>query len=226
METSDDSGVRSAPKAPSPASPKICVFTNVPFDPEYLQLFDAIVFAVVCCGFFPRTAIESGSTSIARMDRIAGALLSSTYSIHDLSRCRGEGHENLARFNMPLELGVAMGLRFSKPGSHDWLAMVPRKHAYQRFVSDLAGYDLLSHDDTLESVVAGVMSRLSTRPNSIRTETPKAVLEVLPEFRQAKSELDDAWNKHAPWPRVVRLAIEVAQTHGLLPPTFGVAEAI
>ena len=46
------------------------------------------------------------------MDRITRAILSSKYSIHDLCRCRGEGDANLARFNMPLELGVSMAQRF------------------------------------------------------------------------------------------------------------------
>lgn len=42
------------------------------------------------------------------------AIRGSKYSVHDLSRCRGEGDENLARFNMPLELGMAMAERFSE----------------------------------------------------------------------------------------------------------------
>jgi hypothetical protein len=57
------------------------------------------------------------------MDRITQAISDSKYSIHDLSRCRGEGDKNLARFNMPLELGVAMAHKFGLNGNdcHDWL---------------------------------------------------------------------------------------------------------
>src|ERR1700722_10780419 len=112
------------------------VFINCPFDGEYSALFDAIVFAAVCCGFVPRSALESGTVSEPRMARIIGAVSGCKYSIHDLSRCTGEGSENYARFNMPLELGMAMALRFMDPASeHDWLVLVPQGHAYLRFVS-------------------------------------------------------------------------------------------
>jgi hypothetical protein len=66
----------------------------------------------------------------------------SKYSIHDLSRSTGEGGENLARFNMPLELGMAAAFRFERHGSdrpHRWLALVHGGYAYRRFLSDLAG---------------------------------------------------------------------------------------
>lgn len=89
--------------------PSKSVFINCPYDAEFEPLFDAIVFAATCCGFWPRSALESGSVAESRMKRIESAVLSSKYSIHDLSRCKGEGDENLARFNMPLERGIAMG---------------------------------------------------------------------------------------------------------------------
>ena len=92
--------------------PAKSVFINCPFDREYAPLFDAIVFATVCCGFMPRSALESGDVAESRLDRITRAIFNSRYSIHDLSRCGGEGDENLARFNMPLELGMAMAKRF------------------------------------------------------------------------------------------------------------------
>jgi hypothetical protein len=38
--------------------------------------------------------------------------MGSKYSIHDLSRCTGEGAENFARLNMPLEPGIAMARQF------------------------------------------------------------------------------------------------------------------
>jgi hypothetical protein len=105
----------------------LSVFVNCPFDADFEARFDAIVFATICCGFMPRCAIESAATSEPRMARITKAVQGSKYSIHDLSRCRGEGKENLARFNMPLELGIAMGERFRSADTgetHDWLVLV------------------------------------------------------------------------------------------------------
>ncbi len=51
------------------------------------------------------------------MARIVRALANSKYLIHDLSRCTGEGIENVARFNMPLELGMAMARRLLETSS-------------------------------------------------------------------------------------------------------------
>jgi hypothetical protein len=51
------------------------VFINCPFDPVYAKSFDAIVFATVCCGFTPRSAMESGSVGEPRLARITRAIL-------------------------------------------------------------------------------------------------------------------------------------------------------
>ena len=124
--------------------PATSVFLNCPYDPEYQSRFDAAVLATICCGFTPRSALESGTVADPRMERIMRAIFESKYSIHDLSRCRGEGDANLARFNMALELGIAMACRFLSiraTDKHDWLAIVPSGHQYARFISDLGGFD-------------------------------------------------------------------------------------
>ena len=145
------------------------------------------------------------------MARIVRALVGSKYSIHDLSRCTGEGAENIARFNMPLELGMAMARRFIDPASeHDWLVLVPRGHEYARFVSDLAAYDPVPHDGSADSVVFAVMSWLATRPEAVPTVTPAEVLELLPAFQARRQELDNLWGGLPPWADIVMLAIEIA----------------
>jgi hypothetical protein len=195
--------------------PAKSVFINCPFDPGYLTLFDAIIFATVCCGFMPRSALESGTVSEPRLARITRAVFNSRYSIHDLSRCTGEGDENFARFNMPLELGIAMAKRFTDPSDeHDWLVLVPRGHAYLRFISDLAAYDPATHDGSMESVVIAVMAWLSTRKDAIPPVTPSDVLAALPRFKTEKSALEMAWGGQPPWPDIVLAAIRVARSVG------------
>src|SRR6266496_1248923 len=81
-------------------NPATSVFLNCPYDPAYQPLFDCSVLAVICCVFTPRSALESGTIAEPRMARITRAIFDSKYSVHDLSRCRGEGDVNLARFNM------------------------------------------------------------------------------------------------------------------------------
>jgi hypothetical protein len=187
----------------------VSVFINCPFDKEFAPLFDAIIFSVVSCGFVPRSTLESGTTAEPRIRRIGDALLTSNYSIHDLSRCKGEGDENLARFNMPLELGMAMACRLlakETEGRHDWLVLVPTGHQYVRFVSDLAGFDPEPHDGTEVGVVARVMTWLASRPNTKDTPTPRQVLEALPVFRAERTRLTGEWAGSAPWRQVLLAA--------------------
>jgi len=195
------------------------VFINCPFDKDFKLSFDALVFSTICCGFIPRCAIESGSAALPRMDRIVNALCASKYSVHDLSRCRGEGDSNFARFNMPLELGIAMAQSFSgdKQSKHDWLLLVPRGHAYKKFVSDLAGYDPTEHDGTLGTVVSSVMSWLTTRPEGVKGPTPEDVLAVLPVYQLAREKLNKAWHGYEPWRDILFEAGRIGREKGLIP---------
>jgi len=195
------------------------VFINCPFDKDFEQLFDAIVFATVCCGFLPRSALETGNVADPRMDRIMDAMFSSKYSIHDLSRCKGEGDFYLARFNMPLELGIAMTLRSVNKllavgqnpiCEHDWLVLVPESHQYIEFISDLAGYDLKKHDGKVENVIKKVMSWLVTRNRDSQGlfpyPKPNKVLTAFPAFRNERLRLSAEWGEDIPWIELVNAA--------------------
>jgi hypothetical protein len=186
------------------------VFINCPYDPEYEPLYDALVFTIVCCGFTPRSATESGKVSVSRMERIFHAINTSAFSIHDLSRCHGEGEKVLARFNMPFELGIAM-FRSQKDGSdqHDWLVLVPENAPYERFISDLAGYDPKKYDGKVESIVRSVMSWLMTQPGAIPGISPGPVIANLDKFRKGKIKLKTEWNE-IPWTLLLKLAAESA----------------
>ncbi len=195
---------------PTP-DPNRSVFINCPYDAEFAPLFDAIVFATVCCGFVPRSALDSGSVAEPRMARITRAMFSSKYSIHDLSRCKGEGSEQLARFNMPLELGIAIARRYTEideAQKHDWLLLVPQGHQYGKFISDLAGFDPKTHDGTVKVMVPRVMSWLRTRPDAVDTPDPPEVLAALPNFAQAKAALAQTWNDDIPWADILLAAKE------------------
>lgn len=192
------------------------VFINCPYDKEFRPLFDAIVFASLCCGFEPRCARESGAISIARIQRITSTLRGSKYSIHDLSRCNGDGPENLARFNMPLELGMAMELGFT--ANHDWAVLVPRKHAYNNYISDLGAYDLLDYDGTPAGLVPKVMGWLAPRSRS-KTKTPEEVLRALPDFVNELEALRQQWHEQEAWAAIVDLGRKVARRNKLVPTT-------
>jgi len=192
--------------APGNAIPSAkSVFLNHPYDERYVPLADALVFAVVCCGFVPRSARESGTVAVPRMERIVGALRASRYSIHDLSRWN--------RFNLPLELGIAMALRHlraERRDAHDWLLLVAGGRSFRRFVSDLAGFDPEVHDQTAETLVPKVIAWLANR-TPLRTPTPQTVLAKLPAFQAAKRCLAAEWKGAVPWRHLLAAAEEVAK---------------
>jgi hypothetical protein len=200
--------------APAWAGPaELSVFVNCPFDATYREGRDAIIFAAVHAGFFPWMADSTGTAADPRMNRILTALSHCRYSIHDLTRYRGEGPENLARFNLPLELGMAMALRSQQPEPerHDWLAMVSEGHEYQRYISDLAGFDPAQHDGSPERIAVAVLSWLVTRPSSDALVDPDEVLGKLPGYARRKLALDRRWAGRPPWREVIDLAVDVAR---------------
>ncbi len=193
----------------SPAYEK-SVFINCPFDSAYRDLMLANVFSVSAHGFLPRTARETEGDSEPRFARILASIAASKYSIHDLSRSTGEGEANLARFNMPLELGMAAAFRFERENSdrpHRWLAIVPEGYAYQRFVSDLAGFDPARHDWSVPSIIREVSAWLRTL-DDVLDPAPSAlrILQNFPAFRDELASLQTEALEKETWADVLLAA--------------------
>lgn len=92
-------------------TPNRDVFINCPFDPEYLDLFRAIVFAVRACGFLPRSAQDESDGAEIRIKKIQDLIGQCDWGIHDLSAVALDTNTATPRFNMPLELGISMGAK-------------------------------------------------------------------------------------------------------------------
>jgi hypothetical protein len=196
----------------------LSVYINCPYDAGYQSIFDAIVFATICCGFMPRCPFDNGKLSEPRIYRIVSTLKNCAYSIHDLSRCHGEGGRNFARFNMPFELGIAMGECFSDrtgDDGHDLLVIVPNGHIHAAYISDLAGYDPVQVDQLPAAIVPPVMSWLATRPEATRPPTPDQVLQALPSFDEAVQTLRKQWKGHELWSDIVEEAMRIAEDAGI-----------
>lgn len=197
--------------ATRPASYENSVFINCPFDPAHQDLMLSIVFTVAAHGYVPQTARASEGTPEPRFSRILRMISQCKYSIHDLSRSTGEGDDNLARFNMPLELGMSAAFRFEREASkrepHLWLALVPEGFAYQRFISDLAGFDPARHDSSVKSVIREVSAWLKTL-DEVLPPVPSAlkIFENFPAFREQLANLrTEALNKDT-WSDVLSAA--------------------
>jgi hypothetical protein len=140
------------------ASP-LGVFINCPFDSEYQKFFDAIVFAVIRCGFVARCAREVDDGSGTRIDKIMTLIEECPFGIHDISRTELDPTSRLPRFNMPLELGIFFGAK--RYGSRQQkkkqcLILDREKFRYQKFISDIAGQDIHAHEQTVRKIIVHV----------------------------------------------------------------------
>jgi hypothetical protein len=85
------------------------VFINCPFDADYRACFEALLFTVMVSGYRVRCALEDDDAANIRFDKLRRLIRESPRTIHDLSTELGENE--LPRFNMPFELGLAMGAK-------------------------------------------------------------------------------------------------------------------
>ncbi len=147
------------------------VFINCPFDADYRELFRAIVFTVVACGFFPRCALDFNDGAEVRFVKIVRLLANCDHAIHDLSRVELDSDSGLPRFNMPLELGAHLGLRIAGPSRQRRkraLILDSHPHRYDQFLSDISGQDIAAHGGTIDGVIGCVRDWL----NGERRGTP------------------------------------------------------
>lgn len=140
------------------------VFLNCPFDTEFAGVRSAVLFAIYDCGFVPRCALEVNNGADIRIDKITRIISECKFGIHDISRTELDAHNELPRFNMPLELGIFLGARRFGANSqkHKSCLILDREHyRYQQFISDIAGQDIRSHDGNPERAIAVVREWLN-----------------------------------------------------------------
>ena len=140
------------------------VFVNCPFDEDYKRMFHALVFAVYKCNFLPRCALEIDDAGENRFDKIVRIIRECKYGIHDISRTE-LNTEGLPRFNMPLELGIYLGAKKVGGREHrikQCLVLDKEQYRYQKFISDIAGQDIKSHNGSERELVIVVRNWLSS----------------------------------------------------------------
>ena len=150
------------------------VFINCPFDDRFAPIFRSLIFAIMICGFRPRSARELDDGAQTRIDKIYGLIEECRYGIHDLSRTELDDRHQLPRFNMPLELGLFLGAKRygSKPQkTKRALILDIERFRYQRFISDLAGMDIHEHQGNPRRAVQVTRDWLA---NVSRRELPSA----------------------------------------------------
>lgn len=146
------------------------VFINCPFDENYKQLFQALIFAVFECGLRPRCALEVYDAGEVRIEKIARIVGDCRWGIHDISRTELNTH-GLPRFNMPLELGLFLGARRFGTGAQarkSCLVLDREPFRYREFISDIAGQDIVAHGNDPVRAIKAVRDWLASSKAGIR----------------------------------------------------------
>jgi hypothetical protein len=164
----------------------LAVFVNAPFDPAYDPMLEALVFTIFASGYRARCTLEENDSGDIRLDKLVRLIGESTRSIHDLSRIRPtQGGSDLPRFNMPFELGMAMGAkRFSPPRRNDNIKiMVAEPYKLPEYLSDLGGNDPDAHHNEPSRVVRIVRDFLHTAPSGKPLPGPAKLVTTFSEFK-------------------------------------------
>jgi hypothetical protein len=147
------------------------VFINCPFSDDYDDMFRAAVFTVVRAGFNPRCAREDDDGGEVRIEKIIRIISGCRYGIHDISKTELDPGSKLPRFNMPFELGLYLGAKkFGGPKHHSKKLMIVDRHPhrYQKFLSDIAGQDIQSHNGNVRTFVLRIATWLRhERPGDV-----------------------------------------------------------
>lgn len=131
------------------------VFLNLPLSAGYRPLFDAHVFTVINCGYLPRTTLEDVKLGTLRINRIFALISSSKYAIHDITPITDK-RSKLPGYNIPFELGMFLAIQRSETSTKDRrhsLIFERERYRYQKILSDIAGYDIRSHNDDPKEVI-------------------------------------------------------------------------
>lgn len=117
---------------------------------------------------------------------------------------------------MPLELGIALSLRYQGKISgttHNWVALVPPGFVHHQFISDLAGFDSPSHDQTPAGVICAISGWLMSQPDfEPLSPSPRTILDAYPDLVTA---LETARNEALgvlTWPVIIRNVERVVST--------------
>ena len=167
------------------------VFINCAFDKAFEDSFQAIVFAVLACGFNVRCALETLDGTETRIEKLYRIIEQSRYSVHDLSRTELDETSGLPRFNMPLELGIFLGAKRFGSGDQEekrCLILDLQRYRFQSFISDLAGMDVVDHGGDPQRIVEKVRDWLVAVS---RRKTIPGTAAILDSYNRFASALPD-----------------------------------
>jgi hypothetical protein len=155
------------------------VFLNIPYDLRFEDLYLAYIVGLTQLGL--RVNATVAAPNQGRLDTIIGLIEESNFSIHDLSRI--ELSKGIPRFNMPVELGLALYRSHVTKGKHRVYVFESKPYRAQRSTSDINGIDPQIHNGTAKGVMAGLRNILR-QPGYVT-----AVPQMLASYRAVRKKL-------------------------------------
>ena len=157
------------------------VFLNVPYDNAFEDLYLAYIVVLTQLGLRIHAALAVPSQG--RLGTIIDLIEQSEFSIHDLSRV--EVSRGVPRFNMPVELGLALYRSHASKGKHRLFIFESKAHRAQRSTSDVNGIDPQIHKGTAKGLMSALRN-IFRQPGSVTT-----VPEMLTSYRAVKRKLPE-----------------------------------
>lgn len=155
------------------------VFLNIPYDRKFEDLYLAYIVGLTQLGLRVNAAV--GVPNQGRLETIIGLIEESNFSIHDLSRI--ELSKGIPRFNMPLELGLALYRSRVTKGRHRVYVFESKPYRAQQSTSDINVIDPKIHNGTAKGVMAGLRN-IFRQPGDVTT-----VPEMLISYRAVRKRL-------------------------------------
>lgn len=185
-------------KSFTPKTYEYHVFLNYPFDSDFTDLSYALQFSVVAAGLLPLCAKDISYSDQPRLVTLVDSISHCRYSIHDFSRSRGEGADNFARMNMPIEMGMALFHALNtQHRDHRCLFFVNNPYDYHKFASDLAGLDPICHENNELQLVAHTYDWLrdvaGTDPSIKYTFNLQPTTEIQAKYCEFKEQSKGIW---------------------------------
>jgi len=156
------------------------VFINIPYDSGFEDLYLAYIVGLTQLG------LTLAVPNQGRLDTIIELIEKSPYSIHDLSRI--ELSKRVPRFNMPLELGLALYRAHITRGKHRVYIFETKAFRAQRSTSDVNGIDPKIHGGK-PTILMARLRDIFRQPGDSTTVPEmlagyRAIKGRLPEFRK------------------------------------------
>lgn len=122
-------------------------FINLPFHEKYETTLLALISGLTAFGLVPQL-VTLEPRSEHRLQKLIRMIRRSTCSFHDLSYVLRDGQRGVPRFNIPFELGLAVGLA----GKPTWFVLERRRYRLLESLSDLNGVDPLIYHGTVRGI--------------------------------------------------------------------------